>query len=148
MTTTTRSERANPWMWVLGLALAGGILLMPRDDVDTSGVKQVGVDEARALIELGAVVVDVRGAGVYDDRHIPGAISVPLDDLRDGAIPDALATAIAKPVVVYCGDGVTIGPTGTALLNQAGFTQAVNLQPGIRGWADAGLPVAGAKVGG
>lgn len=148
MTTRTRSEPATPWLWALGFALAGMALLASRDDVDTSGVRHVGVDEARALIELGAVIVDVRGPGAYEGRHIPGAISVPLADLRDDAIPDALAAAIAKPVVVYCGDGVTIGPTGTALLNEAGFAQAVNLQPGIRGWTDAGAPVEGTDVGG
>lgn len=147
MTATTHGKPMFP-MWIAGLALALAVLvLLPGRERETFDVREVGVDEARALIELGAVVVDVRGPGAYDGRHIPGAISVPLDDLRDG-VPASLASSIAKPVVVYCGDGVTIGPEGTALLNRAGFSQAVNLRPGIRGWTDAGLPVEGSKVGG
>lgn len=144
MTTTTRGKPMFA-MWAAGLALAVAILvLVPgRERFD---VREVGVDEARALIELGAIVVDVRGPDAYGGRHIPGAVSVPLDDLRDG-VPASLASAIAKPVVVYCGDGVTIGPEGTALLNRAGFSQAVNLRPGIRGWTDAGLPVEGTRAG-
>src|SRR5688500_3242249 len=146
MATTTNTGKPLFMMWVAGLALALAIVvLLPGRE--TFDVRHVEVDEARALIELGAVVVDVRGPGAYEGRHIPGAISVPLDDLRDG-VPASLAQSIAQPVVVYCGDGVTIGPEGTALLNRAGFSQAVNLRPGIRGWADAGLPVAGTKIGG
>ena len=103
-------------------------------------VRSVTAIEAKALIDSGALVVDVRGKEQFDGRHIPGAISVPLAMLR-AAIPASLAHATTKPVVVYCGDGVTIGPEGTALLNKAGYAKAVNLQAGIQGWADAGYPV-------
>src|SRR5687768_5488699 len=120
MTTKTATPFSTAWLLMLGVVLAAIVLLTRREDVDTSGIHQVGVDEAKALIALGAVVVDVRGSGSYEGRHIPGVISVPLDDLRDGEIPASLAAAIATPVVVYCGDGVTIGPTGTALLDCAG----------------------------
>ena len=43
--------------------------------------------------------------------------------------------------MVYCGDGTTLGPEGTHILNKAGFAGAVNLKPGIQGWAAAGLPI-------
>jgi len=106
----------------------------------TYQVRSVSAPEAKQLIDSGAIVVDVRGPESYAGRHIPGAISVPLDRLRD-AIPAALAHAIARPIVVYCGDGVRIGPEGTDLLNKAGFRQAVNLDHGIQGWTDAGYSV-------
>jgi rhodanese-related sulfurtransferase len=44
-------------------------------------------------------------------------------------------------VVIYCGDGSTSGPEATAMLNKAGFTRAVNLNPGFEGWRAAGMPV-------
>lgn len=45
------------------------------------------------------VVVDVRGQEAYDAGHIPGSISVPLDDVekRAGELKRA-----GKPIVLYC----------------------------------------------
>jgi len=116
------------------------ILLAQLGSSQNFQVRSVSALEARRLIDSGAVVVDVRGPESYAGRHIPGAISVPLATLKE-AVPAVIAHAMAKPVVVYCGDGVSIGPEGTALLNKAGFTQAVNLEHGIQGWADAGYSV-------
>lgn len=107
----------------------------------TYNVPQVDLAQAQAMIAAGATVVDVRGKGAYDTEHLAGAISVPLDELRDG-IPAALTEAKDKPVLVYCGDGVTTGPEATYLLMQAGFKTAVNMTPGFGGWRRAGLPVA------
>ena len=82
----------------------------------------------------------MRGEEQYRGRHIPGAVSVPLNSLRDG-IPAAVPRDITRPIVFYCGDGVTIGPEGTSILNKAGYAKAVNLQGGIQGWVNAGFPV-------
>jgi rhodanese-related sulfurtransferase len=108
----------------------------------TSGfdVNQVTVQEAKSLMDTGAVVIDVRGAEAYHTSHIPGAISLPLALLHSG-IPQSIMQAKMKPVVVYCGDGVKSGPEGTHLLNKAGFANAVNIKSGIEGWEKAGLPV-------
>lgn len=57
------------------------------------------------------------------------------------AIPTSLEYARSLPVIVYCGDGSTLGPEGTYVLNKAGFAGAVNLKPGMQGWASAGLPI-------
>lgn len=125
----------------LGLALIlFALQKQSRADLDAS-VTSISVQQAETLIKQGALVVDVRGPEAYGARHIPGALNIPLDMLRT-AIPAVLAGSIAKPVVVYCGDGVTIGPEGTALLNKAGYAQAVNVQHGIQGWAAAGMPIA------
>jgi len=103
-------------------------------------VKEVSAADAKALIDGGALVVDVRGKGQFDAGHIPGAVSVPLDELQAG-IPAALEGAQAKAIIVNCGDGVTTGPEGTAILNKAGYPNAVNLKPGFEGWKGAGYPV-------
>lgn len=106
----------------------------------TYNVPQADLAQAQAMIDAGATVVDVRGKGAYDAQRLAGAVSVPLDELRNG-IPAALAEAKDKPVLVYCGDGVTTGPEATYLLMQAGFKTAVNMTPGFGGWRRAGLPV-------
>ena len=88
----------------------------------------------------GALVIDVRDRAAYEARHIAGAISAPVATLST-AIPASLESARTLPIVVYCGDGTTLGPEGTLVLNKAGFPGAVNLKPGIQGWASAGLPI-------
>jgi rhodanese-related sulfurtransferase len=52
-----------------------------------------------------------------------------------------LEYAKAQPILVYCSDGLSIGPEATRILNEAGYAGAVNLRDGIEGWDKAGLPV-------
>jgi len=111
-----------------------------RDSAPAFNVKEVLVEEAKALIAAGAWVLDVRERAAYEGRHIAGALLAPVSELAV-AIPAALMAAREQPFVVYCGDGRTIGPRGTHLLNAAGLVRAVNLKPGIQGWASAGLPI-------
>jgi len=103
-------------------------------------VPEVELLQAKALIDSGALVIDVRGAEQFAVRHLPGAVLVPLAILRAG-IPPSIAVAKDKPVVVYCNEGVASGPEATRLLQQAGFSKVVNLHSGIEGWAAAGLPI-------
>lgn len=142
---TSKIDFRNPRHQFAALGLGLALIIFARqshapDEPDVK-VNNVSVQEANSLINQGALVVDVRGPEAYGARHIPGALNVPLEALRL-AIPAALAGSIAKPVVVYCGDGVSIGPRGTALLNKAGYAKAVNVEQGIQGWAAAGLPIA------
>jgi len=103
-------------------------------------VPSVNVDEGRTLIDQGATVVDVRGSQAFGNRHIAGALSLPLEILRSG-VPTSFAVPKDKAILVYCGDGVTNGPEGTAILRNAGYAKAVNLEPGIEGWVAAGQAV-------
>ncbi|WP_457417654.1 rhodanese-like domain-containing protein [Roseateles sp. P5_E7] len=123
---------------------AGALYLFAKPDghdgAPAFNVEEVLIEEARALMAAGAWVVDVRERAAYEARHIPGALLAPLSKL-ESAIPAALLAVRDLPILVYCGDGRTIGPKGTHLLNAAGLAQAVNLKPGIQGWASAGLPV-------
>lgn len=105
-------------------------------------VKEVSVSEAKSLIDSGAIVVDVREPEAFKNRHLPGAVSIPLSQLRNG-VPASLSTARDQSIVVYCGDGSTIGPEGTRTLNDAGYGRAVNMKSGIQGWKDAGHPIEG-----
>lgn len=103
-------------------------------------VPQVDYSQAKALIDAGALVLDVREQAQFDYRHVPGAMLVPLTVLHSG-IPLSLIVAKDKTIVVYCNDGHTRGPEATHILRQAGFTKAVNMKSGIEGWAGAGLLV-------
>jgi len=103
-------------------------------------VKEVTVLEAKTLIDAGAIVIDVRDRAVSGHIHLPGAMLIPLEALS--ARLSQLEYAKAQNIVVYCGNGSTLGPRAAAMLNEAGFAQAVNLKPGLEGWRSAGLPTA------
>jgi len=96
----------------------------------------VSIQEAIALIDAGALVIDVRDS---PKTHIPGALLIPLEVLN--AHLSKLEAAKAQSIVVYCGNGSTRGPEAAQILTQAGFAHVVNLQPGIEGWRAANLPV-------
>lgn len=129
------------WQVMFFIVLAVGLFVFNYQESHRyDDVRNVSVGEAKVMIDAGALVIDVRGESAFQKRHIPGAINIPLAILESG-IPASIASAISKPVVVYCGDGVTIGPHGTQLLNDAGYKQAANIQGGLDGWTKAGLPI-------
>lgn len=101
-------------------------------------VEEVDVSGAKALIDAGAVVVDVRESDVSSGSHIPGALLIPIGVLAQRVTE--LSSNKTRPVVVYCNEGTKRGPEGTAVLNNAGYAKAVNLKSGIEGWRAAGLP--------
>ena len=88
-----------------------------------------------------ALVLDVRPAAEYAAGHIPGAVSVPLDELeaRLGELP-----ADAE-IVAYCrGPYCLLASSALELLHGNGF-RARRLEDGLPEWRLAGLPIATGK---
>ncbi len=84
------------------------------------------------------LVIDVRPAEEYRSGHIPGALSIPLDELarRLRSLPKT------KLIVAYCrGPYCVLAPQALALLHARGF-RARRLEDGLPEWRAAGLPVA------
>lgn len=106
---------------------------------DRSGLDTIGRDELRRRIDDGdIVVIDVRPTAEYRAGHIPGALSMPIDDLarRLDDLPDHV------PVVAYCrGPYCVYADDAVRLLTQQGRT-AARLEDGFPEWRSAGLPVA------
>ena len=100
---------------------------------EESDAKVVDREQARALIDDGAQLVDVRVGHEWDAGHIPGATHLPLEELADRT--DELDAA--RPVVLYCRGGTRSSMAAEALAG-AGF-DAVKLGGGIVGWDEAGL---------
>jgi rhodanese-related sulfurtransferase len=63
-------------------------------------IRQVSVDEAKALLADGVQFVDVLPAETYLREHLPGAVNLPLADIDTA--PERLDPD--RPVVVYCYD--------------------------------------------
>ena len=111
------------WLMVLVVAVAVYASQPP-------GVRHASVDEARMLIDAGAMVIDVREPAAAANSHIPGARRIPLEALS-ASLPQ-LAADRDRTIVVYCNGGAGRGPRATALLNEAGFSKAVNLESGFQ----------------
>lgn len=90
--------------------------------------------ELAEAVQQGAALVDVRSPGEFAAGGIPGAINIPLDELRD-----RLHELPPGPLLVHCQVGQR-GHVATRLLLQRGF-EARNLDGGYRTWQD------GAKAG-
>lgn len=90
--------------------------------------------ELGAALDAGAILVDVRTAGEHAAGSIPGAVNIPVDELRD-----RLAELPTGPIVVHCQVGQR-GHTAARILDQHGF-DVVNLDGGYRTWV-AGTSVA------
>jgi rhodanese-related sulfurtransferase len=86
-----------------------------------------GPDEVGPLVAKGWVLVDVRTEKEHADGAIPGAVNVPVDQLRDRL--DQLGPG---PMLVYCEVGQR-GHTATALLQEMGV-RARNLDGGYLTW--------------
>ena len=98
--------------------------------------------EARRLVmsDSRAVILDVRSRESYEDRHVSGAISVPLETLADYAmshLPDRDGV-----IVCYCFCGDFGGPALAAVeqLTALGYTRAYYAEPGDE-WAFEGALV-------
>ena len=76
-------------------------------------VPEVDVAQAKAMMEAGAIVIDVRGKDAFDYRHLPPALLFSLAILRAG-IPTSLASAQEQQIVVYCNDGHSTGTEAAA----------------------------------
>jgi len=83
------------------------------------------------------IVVDARPANEYAAGHIPGALSIPIDDLKQRLqrLPKS------KPYVAYCrGPYCVYADQAVAQLRAAG-RRARRLAVGLPEWKSAGLPV-------
>jgi rhodanese-related sulfurtransferase len=100
--------------------------------VTTAGT--MGPTEAARLVDAGeALLLDVREPYEWDLGHAPGAVHVPMGDLRRDTVEDG------TPVVVVCRSGNRSGVAAEALAG-VGY-RAWNLVGGMQAWAAAGLPV-------
>ncbi|MFI2350739.1 ArsR/SmtB family transcription factor [Streptomyces sp. NPDC019443] len=105
---------------------------------DPGEAAEVGREELLARARAGEVVVlDVRPAEEYAAGHIPGALSIPVEELaeRIAELPDD------AEVVAYCrGAYCVLAYDAVRLLHERG-RRAVRLSDGMLEWRLAELPV-------
>ena len=125
-------------------------------------VRRVTPGEAKSLLDLGYVYVDVRSVAEFHDLHPAGALNVPLNAPGARGGPPSTAEFLAvierifakdAKIVVGCATGIRSLRAAELLLG-AGYSDVVDQRGGMDGargpfgnllepgWAEAGLPVA------
>ncbi|MFZ3493054.1 ArsR/SmtB family transcription factor [Streptomyces sp. 5.8] len=101
--------------------------------------EEVGRENLLARAQTGEVLVlDVRPAAEYEAGHIPGAVSIPVEELAERIAELPAETE----VVAYCrGEYCVMAYDAVRLLNANG-RRAVRLTDGMLEWRLAELPVA------
>ena len=127
------------WQLVLIFVLSGAMLLWPLIQSRISGVAEVGTLQlTRLMNDEKGVALDVRETKEFADGKLPGALHIPLSQLKDRQ--GELEKFKERPVIVYCARGQR-SRSAAGILGRAGFTKLYSLAGGLKAWKDAGLPL-------
>lgn len=89
-------------------------------------------------------VVNVLDQDSYEQKHIPGSVSVPLSESDFVDKIDEQVSNRSDPVVVYCASSSCDASERAAeKLERAGYTGVRDFESGIKGWEDAGYRLEG-----
>ena len=96
----------------------------------------VGWREVEKLKTDGALLLDVRTEAEFSFGSIPGAINIPLDELRERLkeLPND------RSILIFCAIGLR-GYLATRILMQRGFKQVYNLSGGYKTYVTATAPI-------
>ncbi len=102
---------------------------------ETGSIEEIAAADLRAIIDDGALVVDVRMPDEYEAAHVPGAVLIPLPEIqeRHGEIPGS------DTVYVICRSGGRSMVASQFLVTVG--KAPVNVAGGTDGWIQAGHPV-------
>jgi NADPH-dependent 2,4-dienoyl-CoA reductase/sulfur reductase-like enzyme/rhodanese-related sulfurtransferase len=88
-------------------------------------------DDIKKLPE-NAFLLDVRTSSEFEAGHIPSAINIPVDNIRDRM----QELPLDRPIYIYCEAGLR-GYLAQRILRQTGYEQVANLSGGYLSWKAA-----------
>ena len=99
---------------------------------EESTYRQVNAEEAATMMEeeSGYIILDVRTAQEYGEKHIPGAINIPNETIGTEDIPEL--PDIEQLILVYCRSGNRSKQASEKLV-KLGYTNIVEFG-GINDW--------------
>lgn len=106
-------------------------------------VKKITLEELRALMgsEKAFQLVDVLSRTSYEQEHIEGAISVPVEEI--GKVAEQVFKKGDK-IIVYCASFDCAASTHAAeKLVSLGFTDVWDYKGGLKEYKEAGFPLVG-----
>jgi len=96
----------------------------------------LAIEQLRQLLKQSpdqVIIIDVRGPEEFAEKHIPGTINIPLNELERRA-RELSKNAI---IITVCGKGAGRSAQGAELLKQGAFTKTYYLCGGIFGWYES-----------
>lgn len=112
-------------------AAAAGAFALVTYAKGSSAYRTVTADEAEELIDAGGMtVVDVRKPVEYEERHIPGALNVSVENI--GSTPPAALPDLDAPLILYCRTGKR-SRKASRKLSRLGYTNVIDMG-GILEW--------------
>jgi rhodanese-related sulfurtransferase len=134
----------------LGLAVAMPVLAA-ETPASLTGVKNVGAEEVKKLLDSGVPVIDTRVAAEYAEKSIKGAKSVPykeksakepgFDASQDQFDLSKLPADKAAPLVFFCNAGECWKSYKASVVAQkAGYSKINWFRGGFPEWSAKGLP--------
>jgi rhodanese-related sulfurtransferase len=104
-------------------------------------VQRIDALEAEQLIADSVRTLDVLPAKVFEKEHLPGAMSMPLEEFDPIAVESLNRS---EPLLVYCFDQhCDLSARASARLEQLGFDHVHDLIGGRAAWTALGLPTEG-----
>jgi len=105
----------------------------------------VDLESVRRAAAAGALLVDARIAESYAEGHLPGSVSLPLDEIESRLAAFRADVPLDRPLITYCnGYGCPDSFDLAVRLLAEGYRKVMVFEGGIPEWRDAGLPTAGA----
>jgi len=111
----------------------------PAPGEETLRIEQLDPRAAAARSAEGALLVDVRERSEWDAGHVPGAVHIPYENVRERAheLP------LDRRIVTYCASGIRSSLAASIL--QSGGRDVANVRGGFTAWRNAELPISAAK---
>jgi len=112
-------------------------LRQDRQEANTNiSLRSISPEEAKRLVDDGALLVDVREPAEHARESIPGAKLVPLSSLDEAE----LAAHRGQTVIFHCKSGARTHLHGRRLAAKARECEAYVVAGGLDAWRRAGLP--------
>jgi rhodanese-related sulfurtransferase len=135
---------------VIGIAAALPVAAS-ENPASLAGVKTIGADEAKRMLDAGVPVIDTRVAAEYAEKTIKGAKSVPykeksakepgFDPSQDQFDLSKLPTDKAAPLVLFCNSGECWKSYKASVVAvKAGYSKVHWFRGGFPEWSAKGLP--------
>jgi rhodanese-related sulfurtransferase len=126
------------------LAVPAAIRPTDSDAVPASYPEPVDLQTVQNQATTGALLIDARIEELFLEGHLPGSVSLPLDEI-DSRLPEFHKLYPPHtPVIVYCsGYGCSDSFDLAVRLLQAGYLKVMVFEGGYPEWQAAGLPIEG-----
>lgn len=105
------------------------------------GVSIVDLVQVRRIVGKNEIILDARTLQEYEKAHIPGAISLPSDQIDEVFPSLQIALTHDQPILVYCSsDECDRAWILARFLHEQGYTKISLFPGGYRKWSESKLP--------